>query len=187
MGLAGTGVAVLAASIPLSGCGRVAARPPAFKLQFFSAEEYRTVERLAQVMLPGSPGAPSASELEVARQADRLLGGADPVRQEQLHQVLALFEDVPIVAGKWQPFTRQDVAGAQEYLRAWQTSRIALLRQGFNGLKRLAAGIYFADPRSWEAIGYEGAWVGTRDLGYGADNQEWGPLVNPHVYATFDA
>ncbi len=187
-GLAGGSLAVLAASLPLVGCARSVPKAPDFKLKFLSVGEYRTIERIAAVMLPGGSGAEPAGLYGVARQADLMLDGLDPLMQEQFHQVLMLFESVPVLGWKLQVFSAQNDVAATEYLRAWQHSSIGVLRQGFAGLKRLAVGVYFSDPRSWEAIGYDGVWVGNRDMGFGIDNQSWeGDLVNPNVYRKFEA
>lgn len=186
-GLAGGGLALLASTLPLAGCARPPVRPPDFKLKFLTAGEYRTVERLGDVLLPGGHGAAMASAYDLARQADALLAGLDPHMQEQFRQFLGIFESVPVFGWKLQVFSAQNDVDAAEYLSAYQNSGLAVLRQGFSGLKRLAVGTYFADPRSWKAIGYDGAWVGKRDLGYGLDNQGWGDLINPNVYRKFDA
>jgi len=181
--LALTGVAALAGSFSLSGCQRVVA--PAFKLRSLSAREFRTLERVADCLMPGGSGAPPASACEVARQADAFLAGLNPHTQDDLHLLLKVFDGMPLLAGKWSPILAQDRVGAGEFLAGWERGRLPFMRQGFNGLKRLLVATYFADPRSWDAIGYEGVWVGKRDLGYGVDNSGWGDLVNPNVYAKF--
>jgi hypothetical protein len=186
-GLAGTGAVLIAGSIPLASCAGQRAPVPDFELKYFSPEEYRTVSRVAAVMLPGGDGAPPAADLEVAAHADKLIATLNPVMQEQFHQMLQIFEHLPVLALKLTPFSRQAEKGALEYLWIWRNSRMGMQRQGFNALKRLAAGIYYADPRSWGAIGYEGVWVGNRDMGYGLDNKGWTELVNPNVYKKFEA
>ncbi len=184
-GLAGGGAALLAGSLPLLGCSRSPAPDPGFKLQFLSPDEYRTVARLADVMVPGGARAPSGKAIEVARRADELLGRLNPLIQDQFHELISTFEGMPLLARSFRPFWAQSAAGAEAYLAAWRDSPLPQMRQGFQGLKRLTAAIYFADSRTWDAIGYDGVWVGERDLGYGVDNQGWGDLVNPHVYAKF--
>ncbi|MBM3274415.1 MAG: twin-arginine translocation signal domain-containing protein [Candidatus Sericytochromatia bacterium] len=186
-GLAGTGAVLIAGSFPLVSCAGQGVPAPDFELKYFTPEEYRTVSRVAGVMLPGGDGAPPAADLEVSAHADKLIATLNPVLRDEFRQMLQLFENIPLLALKLTPFSRQTENGALEYLWIWRNSSVSVQRQGFNALKRLAAGIYYADPRSWSAIGYEGVWVGNRDLGYGSDNQGWAELVNPNVYKKFEA
>jgi hypothetical protein len=185
-GLAGGGAAMLAGSLPLAGCRRPAPVPD-FKLAFLSPEEFRTVQRLADLLTPGDDLSPPARDLGVARQADALLATLDPLVQEQFQQLLGLFEGVPLLALRAARFSDQSDSGAAGYLGAWARSCIPQMRQGFAGLKRLATGIYYADPRTWPALGYDGVWIGERDRGAGRDSQSWDTLVNPHVYEKFQA
>lgn len=199
-GLAGGSVAILASSLPLTACSRPSARPPGFRLAFFTPGEYRTIERLAAVMLPGGHGAEPAGAYDVARQADALLSRLDPLTQEQFRQFLFVFESVPVLGGKLKAFSAQDDQEAFDYLRAYQNSPIRALRQGFDGLKRLVIGVYYADPRSWKAIGYDGAWLGNPAVfasgrarpgsapgrARAADRESW-DLVNPNVFRRFEA
>ncbi|MBM3270792.1 MAG: hypothetical protein FJZ01_24440 [Candidatus Sericytochromatia bacterium] len=184
-GLAGGGAALLAGSLPLSGCSAGPAEAPDFPLRFFSPEEYRTVARLCDVIAPGGHGAPAAADLAVARQADALLATLNPDIQEQVRQLLSVFEHWPILALQWRPFSAQGAEGALSYLTAWQQSPVTTLRVGAAALGRLIAGIYYADSRSWEAIGYEGVWIGTRGAPDGA-GKDWPDLVNNNVYRKFN-
>lgn len=183
-GISGWSFTLVAGSWPTAGCSRNANLPP-FKLHFFSAEGYQAVLQIADVLLPGGVGAVAASKYEVARKADRVLGTLNTTIQTQLRWLLLLFDRVPFLARSLTPFYYLSGQAAINYLRYWQHGNLGFMLQGFNGLRRLAVGIYYADERSWAAIGYDGPWIGAKDLGYGIDNQAVGELVNKNVYSKF--
>ncbi len=175
---------IVAASLPV-GCAEPSFRAPGFELRYFSPFEYAVVNRVADRVVPGVHGLPGPGVLGVARQADGVMALLDPSLKAQFHQLLTLFDRVPILAGRLGPFVTQGPRGAEAYLAAWEDSPFEMLRHGFQGLRRLAAAVYYADPGIWGLIGYAGPWVGRIDVGYGLDNQGNGPLVNPNVYSKF--
>ncbi|MBI6546950.1 MAG: gluconate 2-dehydrogenase subunit 3 family protein [Cyanobacteria bacterium NC_groundwater_1444_Ag_S-0.65um_54_12] len=175
---------LLSGTLPLAGCHR--AKPAITTANSaLATTELLTLERVIERIVPGNSTAPSGNALGVAKAFANLLPSLDTRLQEQFHQLLAIFEGVPLLAGSLTPFTEQSPSGADNYLRCWEQGWLDLQRQGFQGLRRLAVGIYYADPSSWQAIGYPGPWIGQRDVGYGLDNQQELPLLNPNVYASF--
>lgn len=185
--VAGVGAMGLAASLSV-GFWPVQVPPPGFALKYFSPYELAVVDKAAARIAPADHELPAAAMLDVARKADRLIADRlDPTMQAEFHQLLGLFGEVPLLGGRLTPFLSQDPRSADGYLAAWAGSPLALLRQGFSGLRRLCAAIYYADSRSWPAIRYDGPWIGRLDVGYGLDNQGDGPPVNPNVYAKFPA
>ncbi len=177
---------LVAASLPV-GCAGPAFRAPGFQLRYFSPFEYAVVTRVADRIVPGGYGLPDPGSLGVARQADGVLALLDPSLEADFHQLLTLFDRVPILAGRLGSFLTQGPRGADAYLAAWENSPFELLRHGFQGLRRLAAAVYYADPRTWAILHYAGPWVGRIDVGYGLANQGNGPQVNPNVYSRFPA
>lgn len=172
--------------MPLTGCSKIAIAPPGNKLKAFSAAEFETVRKVADRILPGQEGTLAASALDVARAADTLVARLNLRLRNDLHQVLHTFEAMPMMALSFTPFSKLEGAAADRYLANWEDSWIPALRQAFQGLRRMVAGIYYADPRSWGPIAYDGPWVGNRDMGYGLDNESFAPgLVNPNVYLKF--
>jgi len=57
-------------------------------------------------------------------------------------------------------FTRLSVADQDAYLRGWMESSLGARRVIFRALKTLAALGYYAQPATWDAIGYDGPWLG---------------------------
>jgi hypothetical protein len=58
--------------------------------------------------------------------------------------------------GPAKPFTEMTAEQQDAHLRAWQTSRLAVRRTGFQAMKRLCAAIYFGDPSTFASVGYPG-------------------------------
>jgi len=58
----------------------------------------------------------------------------------------------------WQatPFTRLEADEMDARLNAWRTSRLALLRSGYQALKRLAQATYYSSPEVYPLVGYPG-------------------------------
>ncbi len=54
------------------------------------------------------------------------------------------------------PFTRLAPSEMDARLDAWRRSRLALLRSGYQALKRLAQATYYASPEVYARVGYPG-------------------------------
>jgi hypothetical protein len=72
-----------------------------------------------------------------------------------LHLVESGFAGL-LIAGSPRPFTRAAPAEQDARLEAWRRSRLAVLRSGYQALKRLAHAAYYSSPEIYEAIGYPG-------------------------------
>lgn len=150
-------------------------------LQFFSAAEYSiwaaVAERVlaqeataatrepsgdaAEALLQAEhrPAAPSPAQIDVAGKADAFLAPLPHSDAKDLKQLLALFDNALfsfVTGGPPRPFTQLDAAGQDAHLKAWQTSRLAIRRTGFQAMKRLCCAIYFAAPASFASMGYPG-------------------------------
>ena len=60
------------------------------------------------------------------------------------------------VGGSPTPFTRCSPAAQDARLEAWRRSRLALLRSGYQALKRLAHATYYSSPEIYALVGYAG-------------------------------
>jgi hypothetical protein len=156
-GLAGAAV-IAAGAVPL---GLRKTRLPAVvpTLSFFSAAEYAVFRAVADQLLPGGAGWPPASSLDVAARADALFALADEATQADVRQLLGLFDNALVALlldGRPTPFTALAPAEQGRALDAWRTSRLVLRRSGFSALRNVAMAIYYADPSTWEGVGYPG-------------------------------
>ena len=73
--------------------------------------------------------------------------------------MLALFDSALfslVTGGPPRPFTQQAPAEQDAQLKAWQTSRLAIRRTGYQAMKRLCCAIYFGSPETYASIGYPG-------------------------------
>ena len=102
---------------------------------------------------------PTADVVDVAGKADVFLAPLDPASARDLKQLLALFDNAlfsVVTGGPPTPFTQQSAEEQDAQLRAWQTSRLAIRRTGFQAMKRLCCAIYFGSPETYASVGYPG-------------------------------
>lgn len=171
----------LAGSVTLVGCAPT--RYPERALSFLTPKEWAALDAASAHLIPRLPGKLGAQDLPVATAADELFALANPRLQADLKQLLNSLEDMTWLNLRFPPFTRLDAPEQEAYLRSWERSPLGLQRQGFVALSKIAAMLFYADPRSWEQIGYPGPWVGRYNFGQGIANQ--GDLAanpNPHVF-----
>jgi hypothetical protein len=146
------------------------------QLKFFSPAEYSIWAAVAERVLAtdvtpataeearlvGSaerPAAPSPAQIDVAGKADAFLSPLPAGDAKDLKQLLALFDNALFsfaTFGPATPFTQMNAAQQDAHLRAWQTSRLAIRRTGFQAMKRLCAAIYFGSPETFASVGYPG-------------------------------
>jgi gluconate 2-dehydrogenase subunit 3-like protein len=164
-----------AASVPVA-LRKTKLRATRADLKFFSAAEYSIWAAVAdrilardetpttqpEARLTGSverPPAPTAAEIDVAAKADAFLAPLPAGDAKDLKQLLALFDNALfslLTGGPATPFTQMSAAQQDAHLRAWQTSRLAIRRTGFQAMKRLCAAIYFGSPETFASVGYPG-------------------------------
>ena len=84
---------------------------------------------------------------------------AHPAVGAELRQLLHLFESGLLgVFTNLQatPFTRLSPADMDARIDAWRSSRVALLRSGYQALRRLAQATYYSSPELYPRLGYPG-------------------------------
>ncbi|HLO02331.1 MAG TPA: GMC family oxidoreductase [Symbiobacteriaceae bacterium] len=92
---------------------------------------------------------PAANGKSLALQLEEVLSAKDPGELAQVGVALSLLESGAaglLLTGRPGQFSRLSVSEREERLRRWATSPIPTLRQAFQGLKRLAAFLYWAAP-----------------------------------------
>jgi hypothetical protein len=120
--------------------------------------EYAILRAVAQRLVPEEPDAPGADSLGVAVRVDRELAFHSPRLQNDLRDALRLLEWWPL-ATRFARFTRLDSAGQDAELAAMATSRVAVRRSAFQGLKLLLVFFTYTRPETWPLVGYQGPWV----------------------------
>jgi len=158
--LFGSAALSTASLLPSGAVAALAADTPPLNLLFFSGGEFRILQAAADRIIGVTAGdGPTATEIDVARRADRFLATADPEIQEQFHLLLTVLNHpffTFLFDFRFSAFVNMSTADQDSYLDDWMTSPLAFRRQAFVGLKRLCMSMYYTDSRSWKGIGYDG-------------------------------
>ena len=169
-GILGAALLFVGGAVPLALRGGIDRARPRGALRLFTPHEYAIFAAIAARIVPGdaapaaagagpSPAWPTALARDCAGKADALMALAHPSVGAELRQLLHLFESG--LGGVFtnlqvSPFTRLPPAEMDARLTAWRTSHLALLRSGYQALKRLAQATYYSSPEVYPLIGYPG-------------------------------
>lgn len=128
-------------------------------LRVLDEREASILAAVAAAVLRIEPGAPSADSLDVAGRVDGLLALSSSDVQLEFRRLLKLFESgisgIVTFTG-WTSFSEASERSQAARLRAWERSRLPVLRTGYQALKRLCAACYYSAPAAWASIGYPG-------------------------------
>jgi hypothetical protein len=154
------GAITIAAGGAIYRWSRPAATPHRFALE---GDAWAVLAAVIPAMLgPALPAAPAARAAAVqaaaARVRDAILGLPLATQKEvqDLFGLLALGPARRLLAGVpggWEQAEPQQVAA---FLQSWRTHRLATLQIAYMALHDLIIGAWYADPSTWEAIGYPG-------------------------------
>jgi hypothetical protein len=121
------------------------------------------VGAIAPVLLAGAlPGEPAQRTDAISRTVKGVTAVIDTFPASVRQEIADLFGllDIGLVrrvlAGVASEWTTPDPAEIAAFLERWRTSRIGLLQAGYFALHDLVLGAWYADPASWDAIGYPG-------------------------------
>jgi hypothetical protein len=160
-GLVGGGLLICAGALPFAFRSTLRKRPRS-PLRLLSADEYAVFTAAAARLVPGDgagPRWPAAEVLDCAGKVDALMARVHPDIGTDFRRLLRLFESGvlgAVVAGSPRPFTRASAADQDARLEAWRRSRFALLRSGYQAIKRLAHAAYYSSPEIYALVGYPG-------------------------------
>jgi hypothetical protein len=161
-GLLGGGLLFLGGTLPIALRSGLQGIKPKRDLKLLTPEEHAVLAAVAARLVPGDdagPKWPSAAAVDCAGKIDSLLSTVHPTAGAEFRQLLHLFENG--LTGLFMtlspsPFTRCSPADQDQRLEAWRHSRIALLRSGYQALKRLTHATYYSSPELYALIGYPG-------------------------------
>ena len=91
--------------------------------------------------------------------ARSLLAGLPPASRRELAELFALLSLAAgrrMFAGVASPWSEASRAEIDAVLAAWQSSGWSLKRTAYDALHQLVLAAWYANPRSWPAIGYPG-------------------------------
>ena len=105
------------------------------------------------------PRAPSPAELDLVGKADAFFAPFDAEAAGEVKQLLALFDSALfslLGGGPPAPFTAQSPEQQDRQLARWANSRVAVMRSGYQALKRISCALYFGAPELAASLGYPG-------------------------------
>jgi hypothetical protein len=161
-GLLGGALLLVGGALPLALRSTLSRGKPKRALKLLSEDEHAVFAAVAARLAPGDsagPRWPTAEALDCAGKVDALMATVHPAMGAEFRQLLHLFENGLfglLIAGSPTPFTRCSPAAQDARLEAWHHSRLALLRSGYQALRRLAHATYFSSPEVYALIGYPG-------------------------------
>jgi len=112
---------------------------------------------LAGALPPGGDRAAAIDETVAG--VDLAIAGLTPSARAELAELFALLtlgagrRAFAGVSSAWQHATRDEV---DAFLASWQASSWALKRTAYDAMHQLVLAAWYANPRSWPAIGYPG-------------------------------
>ena len=161
-GLFGGALLVLGGALPFVFRTTRRGGAPRGPLRLLSADEYAVLAAVAARVVPGD-GAdgrwPRAEALDCAGKIDALMATVHPDVGIDFRRLLHLCESGFVgmfTAASPQPSTRASATEQDARLEAWRGSRLAVLRSGYQALKRLSDAVYYASPEIYPLIGYPG-------------------------------
>ncbi len=138
---------------------RTRLRPVPDGLGSLDPAEYSVLAAAADRIIQVEPGAVTATEVDVAARVDGVLSRAAPGVVADYKRLLALLEN-PFVCllscGVPGPFTALSDTARDRMLASWHSSRVAVLRTGFQALKRLISAAHYSSPATYRGAGYPG-------------------------------
>ena len=161
-GLAGGALLIAAGTLPFAFRTTAIVRRPRRPLRLLGIEEYAVLDAVAARIVPGDKPDkpwPSAYDLDCAGKIDALMATVHADVGGDFRRLLRLFESGflgTFIAGSPRPFTRAAPDDQDARLEAWRRSRVALLRSGYQAVKRLVHATYYSSPEIYAFIGYPG-------------------------------
>jgi hypothetical protein len=158
----GGALLVIGGALPFALRSTLVRGKPKRALLLLTEDEHAIFAAVAARFAPGDsagPGWPTASAVDCAGKCDALMATALPEVGAELRQLLHLIESALfglVFTRSPTPFTRLSPAAQDARLESWRHSRLALLRSGYQALKRLAHATYYSSPEVYALVGYPG-------------------------------
>lgn len=151
-------LATVSTTALLTGC---ASAPLASGFKVLRDTDVVILRALTNVVLEGElpAGADRAAAIdETVKTLDGFLTGTSVAGQKQLLQLFDLMH-MPAtrytVVGLSSPWDEASAADIAQFLAHWRNSRFETLRAGYTGLTQALNMMWYMQPRSWAALGYE--------------------------------
>jgi hypothetical protein len=134
-------------------------------LLYLNGMEYAVINLAAAQILGLRADEVGSDGVDVGLFVDRFVADFDRDLRRQVRLALRVFEHGTHVFDlKRVRFTALSAEERERYLYGWMDSSIGARRVVFHALKALAALGYYSQPTTWQAIGYDGPWIGRFDI-----------------------
>lgn len=107
-------------------------------------------------VLPLETDASQLAQRQALERTQAAIAGLPPAARAELDQLFGLLASRPgrwLAGVEWGEATPEQ---ASAFLQRWRTSSFDLFVTGYQALHDLVLGSWYADPTSWELIGYPG-------------------------------
>lgn len=155
-----TGLIGALALAAAGGLYRATRNPVALEKFVLDGEARSALAAIVGAMLNGAMSAPSAQV--IGAEIDRVQGaiaGLPLITQNEIQDLFGLLTLTPtrrFLAGLPDQWSAAKPADVTAFLQSWRTHRIGMLQSAYHALHDLIIGPWYADPASWDAIGYPG-------------------------------
>lgn len=105
---------------------------------------------------PGRRRQQLASAIDAVEAAIRGLPHATQQEVQDLFGLLALRPARRLLTGVPTGWESADIRQVSAFLQAWRVHRFGMMRSAYGALHDLVLGAWYAQPASWDAIGYPG-------------------------------
>jgi hypothetical protein len=127
-------------------------------LKVFNNKEIFILTAISDAFTGGSDaGLPEPSGLGLAYDIDSFIANVSQESQQQLKQLLNLFEDFTFIFnGSFKKFTAMSLPEKQQYLDSWRNSSLEFRQMAYSALKMVVMLLYYSKDETWSKIGYSG-------------------------------
>ena len=129
-----------------------------FDLTFFDQQDLPVLLAIIPVILAGTQLS-SKQLVQVIQSMDSGIQLLSLQTQNELRELFDLLSNKlgrVILTGVWASWRTANTTQLIEFLNDWRNSYLDLLQVGYQGLKQLIVGHYYAEPEHWKQIGYPG-------------------------------
>lgn len=124
-----------------------------------SIKEFAIAKTFVRALLPAEDGFPAGDSLGIAQRIDEEVWAAQPELASELKSGLLLLEHATLWSGYASRFTALAPGQQREYLGRLLTGENSTLCVIALAFKQMAHLFYYADPKVWQHLGYDGPLV----------------------------
>ncbi len=162
MGSAALSIAAFGSKGTFWGPGSRKAKHDDLTFEFLTEEDFQVLYALVPVII-GAPltesDDPERNLVLTIKDFDTATSTFLPEVQKEVRQLFTVLTFTPtrkLVAGVWPRWRDASQETVNRFLDRWDSSKLALLKSGRDGLVQLVTASYYGARRNWASIGYPG-------------------------------